>query len=195
MIYVLQVMTGKELDILSELKKLPCHPMVPRQILTERKGGQVTQRENILFAGYVFIDTKLDLSAYYKIKAIPNVIHFLGGGDPATLPDSEAKYIMWLNNGDKTLDPSEIGADGKVISGPLMGYEKNITAVNKRQQRVKVNINIMGEPNEISLAATVAGSPSDNTPTSDPKEDGTGQGAAAEVTAPNKMAEGIAETK
>jgi transcriptional antiterminator NusG len=152
MIYVLHVTTGKELAVSGELKKIYCRALVPREICTERKNGKIEKKERVLFPGYVFIDTILNLQAYYKIKAITNVIKFLGEGTPAELPAAEEKYIEWLNGENKPLEVSQIDKDGNILSGPLKGYEALILSIDKRQRRAKVSIMINGEQQTVSLS-------------------------------------------
>lgn len=152
MIYVLHVMTGKELSVSGELKKIYCRALVPREICIERREGKTEKRERVLFPGYVFIDTVLNLQLYYKIKAVANVIKFLGGGKPSELPASEAKYIEWLGGENKPLPVSQMDAEGNIISGPLKGYEANIVSLDKRQRRAKVAVTLNGEKHVISLS-------------------------------------------
>lgn len=167
MIYVLQVMGGREMAVLRELKKQHCHPMVPRQIITERRNGKDEMRENVLFPGYVFVDTSLDLQAYYRMRAIPNVIKFLGGGQPVTLPSAEADYILLLANKDKPLPPLIISSDGSIKDDLLKQLQsREVVSINKRQRRAKVKLQLLGEQHEINLAAVVEG----EEPSEDAKE-------------------------
>lgn len=155
MIYVLHVKTGKEMIIRDKLRSIYFHGMVPRELCIERRDGETERHERAIFPGYVFVDMILTLSGYHKIKAIPNVYKFLGGGEPAILSVNEAEHIMWLTNCDKPLPPSELNQDGKVTGGPLAGHEDKIVSLNKRQCRAKVKVEIMGEPHDISLSVTM----------------------------------------
>lgn len=155
MIYVLHVQTGKEIIVRDKLRSMYFHGMVPRELCIERRDSVTELRERVIFPGYVFVDMILTLSGYHKIKAIPNVYKFLGGGEPAILPATEADHIMWLTNHDKPLLPSELNQDGKVTGGPLAGHEDKIVSINKRQCRAKVKVEIMGEPHDISLSVTM----------------------------------------
>jgi transcriptional antiterminator NusG len=156
MIYVLHVMTGKEIAVRDELRRVPYAAMVPREICLERRDGEIAKRERVLFAGYVFIDMSMNLQSYYKIRDIPHVIKFLGGGSPLQLSTAEAKHIEWLNNGGKPLEPSELDEDGIVKTGPLKGRDLDVVAMNKRAKRAKLLITLAGIPQEISLSVTTA---------------------------------------
>lgn len=156
MIYVLHVQTGHELEIRDELRRQYYGAMAPREIALERKDGKPVSRERMLMPGYVFVDMSMDLKSYYKLKAMPHVIKFLGGGQPLALTSAEAEYIMWLHNGGRPLQPSEIDGAGAVMTGPLVGRESSVISINKRAKRARLRITLAGEPHEISLSVTAA---------------------------------------
>ena len=69
--YVIQVMTGKEDDIAGKLKEQGIRALVPKENRLIRSGGSWSQREYILFAGYVFLNMNYNADNYYKVKGIP----------------------------------------------------------------------------------------------------------------------------
>lgn len=75
--YVIQVMTGKEDDIAGKLKEQGIRALVPKENRLIRSGGSWSQREYILFTGYVFLNMNYNADNYYKVKGIPGVIQFL----------------------------------------------------------------------------------------------------------------------
>jgi transcriptional antiterminator NusG len=149
-------MTGKEIAVRDELRRMYFGGMVPREVTLERKNGETIRRERVLFAGYVFVDMAMTLQAYYKIRDIPHVIKWLGGGSPLQLSAGETKHVEWLANGGKPLEPSELDEDGIVKTGPLKGRDLDVVAMNKRAKRAKLRITLGGEPHEISLSVTAA---------------------------------------
>ena len=184
MIYVLHVQTGNEMAVRDELRRMWCNAMVPREITLDRKDGKTTQRERVLFQGYVFVDMHMDLQSYYKIRSIPHVIKFLGGGTPLKLSTAEARYIEWLAGGGKPLQPSELDEDGTVMTGPLKGHEQDIVAMNKRAKRAKLRITLAGEPQEISLSVIAADPQDSSLPMA--AADSTDGGAGEDDTAPSE---------
>ena len=63
--YVIQVMTGKEDDIAGKLKEQGIRALVPKENRLIRSGGSWSQREYILFAGYVFLNMNYNADNYY----------------------------------------------------------------------------------------------------------------------------------
>ena len=76
--YVLQVSTGKEMAVTSTLSNNRVLAYTPRENRLIRKGGGWSQKEYILFPGYVFLNLDYTAENYYMVKAIPGVLRFLG---------------------------------------------------------------------------------------------------------------------
>lgn len=98
MIYVLQVMTGKEKDVQWELLKRGYKSYVPNQTIPFRKSGAATTRNVIYFPSYVFLAVKeLTDEIYYAMKTIPYVLHFVPREKPDKLSELEAVHIRLLS--------------------------------------------------------------------------------------------------
>lgn len=156
--YVLHVTSGREQYILSELRRQKISCCVPMRTALERHGGQWLSADRILLPSYVFLDCDYNAENYYKTKSVDGVIRWLGS--PSPLPDYEEKYIQWLRNGDKPIEPSEITiADGKITAtaGILMGNEDKILELRKRQKRAVMELTIAGRRHRITLAVDIQG--------------------------------------
>ncbi len=113
MIYVLQVMTGKELTVRSLLEQQDITAFVPRERILIRKGGLWSKMIKLLFPGYVFVDIDYDAEMFHKINPVSGVIRFLGL--PTPLPEREADMIIWFSNGGEIIEPSLLPPDIKVM--------------------------------------------------------------------------------
>ena len=112
--YVIQVMTGKEDDIAGKLKEQGIRALVPKENRLIRSGGSWSQREYILFTGYVFLNMNYNADNYYKVKGIPGVIQFLGDSrNPSRLSYLEAEWIMLLTGeNNQPIEPTVVRALG-----------------------------------------------------------------------------------
>lgn len=153
MIYVLQVQTGKELDVSAALKREDIRADVPRERLLIRKNGLWSKMIKLLFPGYVFTDIDYSAEMFHKIKPVPGVIRFLG--EPTPLPEHEADMIRWLSNGSEIIETSLIrtDSDGNVIGyeGFLAGNEDKIKRINLRQKKVSVEVKFGGKTHRANL--------------------------------------------
>lgn len=153
MIYVLQVQTGKELDICAALNRDDISASVPRERLLIRKGGLWTKVLKLLFPGYVFAEVEYSAEIFHKVKTVSGVIRFLG--DPTPLPESEAEMIRWLSNDGNVIEPSELISDseGGVIGykGFLEGSEDKIKRLNLRQKKASVEVRFGGKVHKANI--------------------------------------------
>ena len=137
MIYVLQVQTGKELDVRCRLLREGISADVPRERIIIRKGGLWSKMIKNLFPGYVFVDINYTPEMFHKINPVPGVIRFLG--NPTPLPEHEAEMIRWLSNGGEVIEPStviSIEDEQIVCDGFLAGHEDKIIAIPPNTARL-----------------------------------------------------------
>lgn len=156
--YVIQVMTGKEDDVAGKLKEQGIRALVPKENRLIRSGGSWSQREYILFTGYVFLNMNYNADNYYKVKGIPGVIQFLGDSrNPSRLSYLEAEWINLLTGADNApIEPTvvRILEDGslKAVKGVLEKFENRIVKVDKRSRKATFEITICNEKKEVQLS-------------------------------------------
>lgn len=159
--FVLQVESNEENRVIKWLVIKNRKGYAPTEMRQERKNGKVTTKIKILMPGYVFLDEeRLTPETYYEVKEVPHVLCFLGGKmSPAKLTDEEEEYIRELSNEGKPIDLPRVIVDEKrkvkVLSGTLQGYEGKVISINRRDQRITIEVNFAGESKKISLTAEI----------------------------------------
>lgn len=154
MIYVLQVLTGKELSVRTELLRRGISAEVPRERILIRKDGLWSKKIKLLFPGYVFTDINYCAETFHKINPVPDVIKFLG--QPTPLHDREAEIIRWLSNGGEVIEPSVINfdSDGNITGyeGFLNGRESEIKYLNLRQKKARIEVQFGGKIHRANIS-------------------------------------------
>lgn len=156
--YVIQVMTGKEDNIAGKLKEQGIRALVPKENRLIRTGGAWTQREYILFTGYVFLNMEYNAENYYKVKGIPGVIQFLGDNrNPSKLSYMEAEWIMLMTGeNNQPIEPTtvKVQSDGtfKAVKGVLEKLENRVVRYDKRNRKATFEITICNEKKEVQLS-------------------------------------------
>lgn len=152
MTYVLQVQTGKELAVRSQLMREGIAADVPRERILIRKGGLWSKMIKLLFPGYVFVEIDYSAEMFHKINPVSGVIRFLG--NPTPLPGHEAEMIKWLSNGGEIIEPSAFSTeDGRIVcKGFLAGYEDRIKYFNLRQKKAAVEVKFGGKTHRANLS-------------------------------------------
>ncbi|MDE5771353.1 MAG: hypothetical protein K2I06_06955 [Ruminococcus sp.] len=155
--YVLQVRSGYEISACQELRKQGFDAVLPVRQEFIRRGGKWSIYEKIIFTQYVFIRFELTEESYYRIRKTDGVVRFLGFENSVLQPLSHAeqKYIEWLWNGGKPVEPSKIyvtpSGDKLVMSGILRKYSGDEIEYNLRQRKANIFIDIAGRKHRITL--------------------------------------------
>jgi len=104
--YVVRAVSGQENKIRnymeSEINRLGFsnlveEMLVPTQKVIQIRKGKKVNKEKVYFPGYIMIKANLSGEVPHVIKALPNVIGFLGetkGGDPIPLRTAEVNRML-----------------------------------------------------------------------------------------------------
>ena len=161
--YALFVYTGKE-ECVEEWLRLFFDDsrmivLIPKRKLAERKQGQVNHVLKKMFPGYILIRTEMNDQIYYALKSIPNLVRVLNSSESYTkILDEEISRVLGLLGDGDVVDYSKVYlVNSRVVvkSGPLLGMEGLIKAVDRRKNRAKVSIPFMGLEKEIDVGIEV----------------------------------------
>ena len=144
--YALHVETGRELAVAGALRRKQVQAIVPMELRPERRQGQTWKRAHIYVPGYVFIRLEIGPEAYYKIRAVPHVFRFLGGGAPDRIPDGQMRMMLALAAHGESMRPAPAAVrDGKTVitGGPLRELTPEIVSVNTRSGRATIAVRIL----------------------------------------------------
>lgn len=151
--YVLYVRSGKELQIVEELRREKITAYCPRQIKAERRRGNWQYVERIIFTGYVFIDVpELTAKLWHTVMKRGGAIRFVS---PCALPSDEDGYIRKLCGGGNCIGVSRgYISDGTlhITSGFLTNLEHEIVKFNRRGKRASADVTLYGEKHRIVLS-------------------------------------------
>lgn len=153
--YVLQVTTGREIEILKQLCRRGVSAVVPVEKRNIRKGGVWSLQDYTVFPGYVFIRIRYNWSKYYIMSGIPGIIKILGGGrEPTALSKEESARIITMS--EMLKEPSVLSFDENgeftVVSGILTEMESYIIKVKRRYKRVELEVPLAGDKQKITLS-------------------------------------------
>lgn len=148
--YVLYVQSGKELQIIEELRRKKITAYSPRQIKAERRRGKWQYVERIIFTGYVFIDvSKLTAKLWHIIMKCSGAIRFVS---LCALPESENAYIRKLCNDGNCIDVSRgYVSDGvlHITDGFMTNLDHEIVKFNRRGKRASADVTLYGGKHRI----------------------------------------------
>ena len=167
--YVVRAVSGQENKIRdymdSEINRLGFKDfvediLVPTQKVVQIRKGKKINKEKVYFPGYIMIKANLTGEIPHIIKALPNVIGFLGetkGGDPIPLRTAEVNRMLGkvdeLSTESESVSiPFDIGENIKVIDGPFNGFNGTIEKLNQEKRKLEVMVKIFGRKTPLELS-------------------------------------------
>ena len=163
MVYVLQVLTGKEEEVARKLQEEGIKSLLPRERRLIRTRGSWTEKVYCLIPGYVFLEMTYTAENYYRVKKLPGAVKLLGDpGNPSHLSYLEAEWILALTGyQNEPIPPTRvrIREDGsaELLSGVLRSFEGRIQRLDRRSRRATFSISILGESKEVTLSISLEG--------------------------------------
>lgn len=130
--YVLQCLTGRELEIKSCLTDIGIDAYVPEERLTVRRGGRWHDELRVLLPSYIFVALDLVAKDYYRIRQVSGIIRFLelSGGHSAALTPDEERFIRECCHDALPISQVKIES-GRIVplDGPLKHYADESCAI------------------------------------------------------------------
>lgn len=162
--YVIQVFTGREMEIAQKCRDRIMEededvfvPLAERQ--TKIRGEwQVVKTK--LFPGYVFVETARIEDFHIRLKQIRGMTKVLKIGETMTpLEKEEEAYLRQLGLGGRhVVEYSEGYLEGEklvVTSGALEGYEGRIKKILRHKRLVVLEVPLLGRTVEVTLGLGV----------------------------------------
>ena len=133
--------------------------VVPMEKVFATKDGKKTQREKVLFPGYVFVETTAIGELKQVVKKIDGATGLLSdrAGNIQIVSDQEVNRMIGLHEENKTQSFSDIfsvGDEVTVTEGPFTSFKGNIEHIDKERGKLKVNVLIFGRPTSVELEDT-----------------------------------------
>lgn len=166
--YVVRAISGKEkkardfieLEInRAGLSDYVSQILIPTEKVYQIRNGKKISKERNFFPGYVLVEAALVGEVPHVIRAVTNVIGFLGaekGGDPMPMRQSEVNRILGkvdeLAESEEEVNiPYIVGETVKVIDGPFNSFSGVIEEINEEKKKLKVSVKIFGRKTPVEL--------------------------------------------
>ena len=167
--YVVRAVSGKEKKVKEyielevtrhKLEEFVSQILIPTEKVFQIRNGKKVSKERSYFPGYILIEAALVGEVPHVIKAVTNVIGFLGGekgGDPMPMRISEVNRILGkvdeLSEHEEEMSiPFVVGETVKVIDGPFNGFNGTIEKINEEKRKLEVMVKIFGRKTPLELS-------------------------------------------
>ena len=157
------VMTGNEDPVKQKItylfKDAGIQAIVPKRFIKERKNGIWYEKVKPLFPGYILLHGEIDVSSYYALKSISDIVRILRDEKGLQrIHPGEVEIINRLMCNGELIGTSigfQQGDDILITEGPLLGLEGLITSIDRRKGRAKVKLSILGDERTIDLSIKI----------------------------------------
>lgn len=168
--YVVQVVGGQESVVANKIEKQVdpetfSNCFVPKYELCKKYSGVWKTRRDVLFPGYVFVDTKTPERFHIEINKVGAMTKLLYGeaetGEKTFMPlsnDEKTLISAFVGNEDFVMKMSEGIIEGdqvKVLKGPLQGYEALVSKVDRHKRIAFISLNILGRTKTVKIGLEI----------------------------------------
>jgi transcriptional antiterminator NusG len=153
--YTVKVQNNREKSVSEKLKtemirdfKEDVNVLIPTRTISTVKAGKIKQKEQIMYPGYIFVET----ASVDKVLHFVRVINGMSGvlkdpqGNPVIMRKSEIEkmtgVIEEVNRNSKNL--YMIGEEVSVTNGPFSGFKGKIQSLDFEKDKIKLEVFIFG---------------------------------------------------
>jgi transcriptional antiterminator NusG len=129
--------------------------LIPTKAIGSVKNGKKVVKEQILYPGYVFVQTDAIDKVEHLVKGINGATNVLRDtrGLPQALKQSEIDRMIVEKEKTKQVVESSfvIGEEVEIITGPFSKFKGSIDFLDEEKGKVKVQVLIFGRPTSVEL--------------------------------------------
>ncbi len=163
--YVIHTQTGQEEKVKinldnrvkqAMLSEYISQVLVPKETISEVRGGKKKISERKFFPGYFLVEMELNEATWHLLKTTAGVIGFLGSGThPVALEQEEVDSILKQSEEKKEKPVPkvifDIGESVRIKDGPFTNFNGTAEEIFPDRGRLKVNVSIFGRATPVEL--------------------------------------------
>ena len=162
--YVIQVQTGREEQIMEEVRSYQVQEyfdeiFAPHYERKKRYLGQWHIETALLFPGYLFVISSHPEELYKALKCIPQLTRTLGnGGKWKPMKDEDIEIVELLSGEEHLMKFSKGCIQGDrvtVARGPLKGLEGKITRIDRHRRLAWLTVELFGKIVELQAGLEI----------------------------------------
>lgn len=160
--YTVKVQSNRERSVSEKLKfdmmrefKEEVDVLIPTQKLSIIKNGKIKQKEQLLYPGYIFVETESIDKVLHFVKTINGMTSVLKDpqGNPIVMRQSEIERMTGEVERRKESDKGlyAIGQEVGITNGPFSSFRGKIQSLDYEKDKVRIEVSIFGRPTIVDL--------------------------------------------
>ena len=160
--YTVKVQNNRENSVSEKLKtemirdfNEDLNILIPTRTVSAVKAGKIKHKEQIMYPGYIFVETASVDKVLHFVKVINGMSGVLKDpqGNPIVMRKSEiekmAGIIEEVNRNSKDL--YVLGEEVTVINGPFSTFRGKIQSIDYEKDKIKLEVSIFGRATIVDL--------------------------------------------
>lgn len=160
--YTVKVQSNREKSVSEKLRqdmirefKEEVNVLIPTQKLSVIKNGKVKHKEQLLYPGYIFVETESIDKVLHFVKIINGITNVLKDpqGNPIVMRQSEIDRMTGEVERRKETDKGlyAIGQEISITNGPFSSFRGKIQTLDYEKDKVKIEVSIFGRATIVDL--------------------------------------------
>lgn len=160
--YTVKVQSNREKSVSEKLKlemmrdfNEEVNVLIPSQRFSIVKNGKVKQKEQLLYPGYIFVETQSVDKILHFAKIINGMANVLKDpqGNPIVMRLSEIERMAGEVEHRKAVDKGlyAIGEEVSVTNGPFSSFRGKVQTLDYEKDKVKIEVSIFGRATIVDL--------------------------------------------
>lgn len=160
--YTIKVQNNREKSVSEKLKfdmmrefKEEINVLIPSQKISFLKNGKVKQKEQILYPGYIFVETGSIDKVLHFTKIINGITTVIKDpqGNPQIMRKSEIERMNGEIESRKEVDKGlyVLGQEVNVVNGPFASFKGTVKSLDYDKEKVKIEVTIFGRVTLLDL--------------------------------------------
>jgi transcriptional antiterminator NusG len=132
--------------------------LIPSETVVDMKKGKKRTGTRSFYPGYLLVQMELDEKTWHLVRHTPKVTGFVGGKNPAPIPQSEVEEIKsQMAEGRLKPKPKVTFTEGenvRVTDGPFSNFNGIVETIKPDKGKVVVLVSIFGRATPVELDFT-----------------------------------------
>jgi len=160
--YTVKVQSNRERSVSDKLKSEmvrdfneEVNVLIPMKTISTLKSGKIKQKEQIMYPGYIFVETSSVDKVLHFVKVISGMSGVLkdSQGNPIIMRKSEIDKMTGVMQevNKKNENLYLVGEEVNVENGPFSGFKGKIQTIDFEKDKIKLEVFIFGRSTILDL--------------------------------------------
>jgi transcriptional antiterminator NusG len=128
--------------------------LIPAEKVVAVKSGKKKELSKKFYPGYILVQMELDDETWHLVNSAPRVTGFVGGDNPAPIPQEEIDSIIQQIETGPALQATaqyDRGDSVRIIDGAFANFNGLVDDIDEDHNKLRVTVTIFGRQTPVEL--------------------------------------------